>query len=265
MCVKAAILAVVPVLIVFIGCDPDNEGIIDPSLAVPFIVSADLTPEEINTDTILVHGEARPDDTLQLMWSVEAEIDGRNSPAFTVRFKVHEERSASPLNEGVLGEIKGENPGIVTIAGRPAAVIPRSTVGTLTITVFAETSDGLLSNQKKKSVTVFRANRPPVITRVEAPDTIDTSQIQNEMRVVMTAFVDDPDGVDDVIRVETINRQPDGVTVGPFELTKNEPGVFSIEFTITPDAKKGTHRFEFRAFDRMNEPSDVYIHEIVIQ
>ncbi|GEM_PF-1892357 len=246
------------------GCETESTDLIDPSYNTPFIKIFNLTPEFINTDTILVHNEIKPDDSLSIMWIIQAEVELRGSENPTLYYQLRDQNSPSSLKEGVLKEIDDSSIS-VNVGGHIELRTTRATVGTFTVTIYAETETGLLSNTMTRNSTVFRDNKAPVILEVTAPDTIDTAVIGEGISIVMTVFVDDPDGVEDVIRVQTTNTQPDGVKVGPFILEKTEPGIFNISFTITPDAKKGTHRFEFIAFDRFGEQSEPYIHNLEIK
>jgi len=246
------------------GCETESTDLIDPSHNTPFIKNFNLAPEFINTDTILVNNEIKPDDSLSIIWIIEAEVELRDSENPTLYYHLRDQNSPSSLKEGVLKQIDDSSISAI-VGGHIEFRTTRATVGTFTVTIYAETETGLLSNTMTRNSTVFRDNKAPVILEVTAPDTIDTAVIGEGISIVMNVFVDDPDGVEDVIRVQTTNTQPDGVKVGPFILEKTEPGIFSISFTITPDAKKGTHRFEFIAFDRFGEQSESYIHNLEIK
>lgn len=276
MCVKATIvrnatrdasLFFLISTIIFItntGCEIETKGVIDPPFDTPYIISFDLSPEEINTDTILVDGEVHPGDSLTLTMNIAAEIETRGAEDLSLYYRFKDDKSTRPLSEGVLTKLEHSLPA-VTVNENIDIGVARSTVGRFSITIRVETANGLSSNTVTRTVSVFRQNHPPHILNVEAPDTIDTAEIGDGTTIVVTVLADDPDGVDDVVRVQTINVQPDGNRVGPFILDKIEPGRFSISFEITPDAKKGIHRFEFIAFDRMNEQSETYIHELEIK
>lgn len=276
MCVKATIyrnavgdafrFILIPFVIFFYftGCETERGTVIDPSYDTPFILNLTISPEEINTDTILVNGDAHPADSITLVWDLSADIETRGAENLTLYYRIKDNASSLLLTEGVIEGLDHSSP-IIAVNDIIAARIARSNVGQFSITVNVETATGLHSNVMNRSVNIFRTNQPPEIINVEAPSVIDTQEIGEGAAITMTAFVDDPDGADDVIRVQTTNVQPDGQRVGPFELDKEEPGTFSIPFTITPDAKKGIHRFEFKAFDRMNEESELYVHELEIQ
>lgn len=246
------------------GCETENTDPIDPSYNTPFIKNFNLAPEFINTDTIHVNNEIKPEDSLSIIWIIEAEVELRGSENPSLYYRLRDRNSPSSLKEGVLEKID-DSLISANVGGHIELRTTRATVGTFTVTIYAETETGLLSNTMTRNSTVFRDNKAPVILEVTAPDTIDTAVIGEGITIVMTVFVDDPDGVEDVIRVQTTNTQPDGVKVGPFILEKTESGIFNISFTITPDAKKGTHRFEFIAFDRFGKQSEPYIHNLEIK
>jgi len=276
MCVKATIvrnascgafLVIIPVLLIFVltGCDTDREGVIDPSYTMPFILAFTISPEEINTDTILVNGDVSPDDEIVLPIDINAEIETRGADHITLHITLTGETSSTPIDEKTIPLEPGDTPEPLIINDQISTTLTRADVGTFSVSVYAETDEGLASNKLSKSLYIFRENSPPEIVSVEAPDTIDTAEIGDGTTLTMTATVDDPDGVDDVVRVQTTNTQPNGRRVGPFDLDKVEPGTFRISFEITPDAIKGTHLFEFVAFDRMGDSSEPYVHELEIK
>ncbi len=246
------------------GCETETKGVIDPSYNTPYILNFNLSPDEINTDTIHVNGESAPGDSVTLTVNITAEIKIRETENLNLYYRLKDNRSARPLSEGLITNID-HTPTVSTVNENLNIRIARSAVGQFSITIRVETGTGLSSNSITRTINVFRQNHPPEIISIDAPNTIDTAEIGDGISLTMTAHVDDPDGVDDVVRVQTTNVQPDGNRVGPFILDKIEPGIFSISFTITPDAKKGTHSFEFIAFDRLNEQSETFIHELEIK
>ncbi len=266
--VKAIYFLIVPIIIAlfsFSSCEVERQGIIDPSLDTPFINNVTISPEEINTDTIYVNGEIHPDDKITVSWIFTADIEPRGAQHLNLHYRLRGPDSATPVDEGIVEEISNTQNETIALSGTLEASIHRTVVGHHTITMFAETNEGHISNQISKSVQLVRENEPPEIVSVEAPDTIDTATIDDEEIISFIVNADDPDGVDDVVRVESYNIQPDGVRVNLPNLTKVTDGQFRIDIPFPSDAKLGTHKFHFTAFDRLGESSEEYIHNLVVK
>lgn len=263
----AFLFLIIPIflLLSLYGCDSTDTGIIDPSIDSPFIVSFKIFPEEIDTDSIFVSGGGQAGDSITVTWNYEAEIEPRGVSDMNVHYSIVNPQFARPIGEGIIEEIINIQTDIISLTGEITASVPRTVVGLQTISLYAKTTDGFTSNQFKKNVRLVRLNEPPEIINVEAPDTVDTATINNETTIIFRVFVDDPNGVDDVIRVSAYNVQPDNELRVIPDLTREVPGIFRIDIPFPSNAKLGTHRFHFRAYDRMNESSEEYIHEMVVK
>jgi hypothetical protein len=254
----------IPILLLFVlyGCSTEPSDIIDSTYNTPFILNFSVSPEEVNTDTILVNGTAHPADSITLSWTITADIAPRDAGHLLIFYRINDTKSTAPLNEGILAEIRDPVPS-VTISEDIGSRIARADVGRLSITLRAETPDGLSSNTLTRTTNVFRANRPPEIVSVDAPDTLI---VTGDTPFEITVITDDPDGVDDVVRVHFYYTNPNNVTnPAPISLNIVEPGIFRSGFRFDETNTKGTHKLEFQAFDRMNEGSEKYLHTIEIK
>ncbi len=245
------------------GCDTESRGIIDSSYDTPYLVNFNLSPQEINTDTILVNGEITPSDSLLIEWDVSVEIEPRGVTNLTIHYRLTGTLSSSPLLDTYIPVDNSDNAASIQVNNRIETKLARADVGTFMVTASVETGEGLSSNKRSKPVYIYRTNSPPEIISVNAPDTLVVTETVN---FEITVITNDPDGVDDVVRVHFMYTNPDGIqNPNPISLNKIEPGVFRSGFSFDETNTKGTHTFEFQAFDRMGEGSDVYLHTIEIQ
>jgi len=252
-------------LLILTGCDTETTGIIDPPLNTPFIQSIEITPDVINTDTIFVNGQTDPDETIPVRWQFHTIIETRETDALSLRYRIKSAHSTAPLGEGTIEDIDTIDTEIIELSGYIDVSIARSVVGEVGITIYAETREGYRSNHYTKNVRLIRQNQPPEIVHVEAPDTIDTATIEDETIISFIVFTEDPDGADDVVRVESYNIQPNNNRVNLPNLTKVTDGEFRIDIPFPSDAIRGTHRFHFTAFDRLGEASEQYVHNLLVK
>jgi hypothetical protein len=275
MCVKVAMnasrtAAYTAVLIVtaglsFTGCDSDPASAIDISYNIPFISDFTVVPDTVFIDTIPVNGTILQTDTVSVVWNFTSLVEPRGAEFLAIKYRIDESLTGIQVGEGIAFETSpsGESP--ISVNGAMTAEVPRMNVGSYTIRFFAETGSKLTGNVLTRPVMITHANEPPYIVSVEAPDTIDMSSLPAGAEIQIIVQADDPNGVDDVLRVRSYNIQPGGRRVDLPDLIRVEPGVFRIDISIPPDAFTGTHRFHFTAIDRMNESSEEYIHEIVVK
>lgn len=140
------------------------------------------------------------------------------------------------------------------------AEFPRGGVGKYTVLVYAVSEAGRVSNTLRGHINYVAEGGPPVILDVLAdPDTILVSQ---HTILVLTAVVDDPDGLENLNRVvvRTPNQQEfpmfdDGVSVGdPVAGDGRYTARFSGVNQATPNT---TQVFSFQAFDRTGLSSEI--------
>lgn len=274
MCVKATVLRnasleAFPILIISLfivlslsGCDSDRTGIIDPSYDTPYLEAFSLSPQEIITDTILVNGEVSPADTIPIEWDAAVDIEPRGVKDLIVHYRMTGTLSASSLMDVYIPVNNTGDEDSIHVGSRIGTHLPRSEAGTFTITASIITGEALSSNKLSKPVYIIRTNHPPEILHIDAPDTLIVTGTVN---FEITAYVDDPDGVDDVVLVHFMYTNPDGIqNPDPIPLNKIEPGIFRSGFSFDETNTKGTHTLEFQAFDRMGAESEIYVHTIEI-
>lgn len=120
-------------------------------------------------------------------------------------------------------------------------------------------------------------NVPPVIKNVQAPDTLNVPVIDT-LKIALSVDVSDADGPADLSFVFFNTFRPDGSpsSSNPFQLfddgnviangdlTKDD-GTYSRIIILPPGTSKGKYRFDFQAFDKSDEPSNLISHFMVVK
>jgi len=150
--------------------------------------------------------------------------------------------------------------------GRYVASVPlqfgRGQRGLYTVLVYAVDDDGLLSNQVRGLFELAGVGLgPPVIDAIDAP-----TEFQQPGRLQLIAEVSDPDGLEDIARVEVVFPEPFAAT---FELADDgrsagDETADDGRYTATFEGVQLPADFEtpyaldlvFRAFDRDGLASD---------
>jgi len=263
----------------FLGCEQISSPAIDPSASPPSLSQASMSVTAINTDTINVGPTRKSDDVLTIAMTVNAKLVlAPGQTAATVMMRIISPGTYATLatahlaDDGTGGDqIKGD--GIFTV--RTSFQLERVQIGVFTVEVSAVGRNDLRSNTFLLPLTVFRGNHPPLISAVEAPDTV---RLANESQVlVLRLRVTDEDGLGDIARVFFNSYRPDGSASGgnPFQMfddgsashgdEKAGDGVFGLLITLPPTTQPGTYRFEFQAVDRSNALSILHIHPITVK
>jgi hypothetical protein len=159
-------------------------------------------------------------------------------------------------------------------AGSLSFEIPRVTVGTFFVSVFAESDDGFQSTASIIPLTIFRGNHPPELSNLQAPDTV---KLNNDAQLLgVHVRVLDADGAAAIAKVVFKSFKPDGTpsSGNPFLLFDDGlsnhgdqvsgDGIYSLTITLPPTTPIGTYRFEFQAFDRSGAGSTIVIHTITV-
>lgn len=140
----------------------------------------------------------------------------------------------------------------------------------------AEGDGGFRSNSIILPLRIVRLNRPPVLSDLQAPDTVTLGSQEQHIRLRVNAV--DPDGQEDIQRVFFNSFLPDGrpSSNNPFQLFDNGDlqgngdetkgdSVYSAIIKLPPNTATGTYRFEFQAFDRLNEGSNIITHRLTVK
>jgi hypothetical protein len=278
---------IIPILLIIPGCDQRPDSIIDPSGKQPNLVSVVLTTTAFNTDTILVHGQKNSTDQLILTVQFRATI---GVPATSIRafhYTVTSTPSGNTVTSGdiILADMERWQLELITnpftLTKSFPLPIQRIDVGTFTVEISAIDVSGLESDVFIAPVSIVRLNRPPQISSLEAPDTV---QLPLDSVVFMLALqVSDPDGPADIRTVRFTSILPDGKpsSSGPIEMFDDGSrtylgeyssgdvvagdGIYSRKVLLQSTAAKGIYTFSFIAIDRSSDTSNVITHTILVQ
>ncbi len=245
-------------LLVFIaGCDT-TPGPADLAGKAPVVSNLSFTPDNILVDTlpdgVVVDGIARFDVTV----SVDAnDADGDLDRVFIVVL--------SPIVTDVaLSQTTIEAPGNGALQATITLAIPVSDVGLYAIKVTASDTAGRLSNQVIGQLEFDATGGPPVIEEIDIPDRI-TRPAPGEpgIQVPIVATVSDPDGLDNVLRVEvsvngavTLQLCDDGSSgvcnsgFGASGDSVSGDGKFTLTIQLDATNGAGVNTFVFTAIDR---------------
>jgi len=267
-------------LLAFGGCEKKTGSVVDSVGHPPVLLQADINPSSINSDSINIGGTRNPDDVLSFSTTIAARVTASSdNPVSYVRFSVKDPLSIQIVSEGELSDngagvdrTKGDS----LFTGKATFQIKRVEIGVFMVEIHAEALNGFQSNTVVAPLTVFRGNRPPSLSSLEAPDTL---KLANQTQLLTLRIrATDPDGLSDVARVIFNTYKPDGSASSgnPFQmyddgavethgdLTAGD-GIYSLIITLPSTTQTGIYRFEFQAFDRSNAASATFIHPVLVR
>jgi hypothetical protein len=276
----ARLLCFVAALAVLGGCERDESSVIDSAGTPPILLQLSLSPSTVNTDSINIGSSRKPEDVLPISVSVTAQLDPATmSRIAAVRYALTNSDGTASIASGELldnGQGVDVSKGDGFYSGTVTFQIKRVEVGAYRILVDAEADNGFESNTIVAPLFVYRGNRPPTLSILQAADTVRLGNQSQQLTLRVSA--DDPDGLADIIRVILNSSKPDGSpsSGNPFQLfddgsaadhgdERAGDGIYSLIVTLPPATQTGTYRFEFQAFDRSNEGSNIVIHRITIK
>jgi hypothetical protein len=260
------------------GCERRESTIIDTQGQTPLLAQVIVSPSSINSDTINVGSSRKPEDTLSLSTTITAHVDQMaGNPISAVRFSLKNPDNNEAISQGALlddgnGADQRRNDGIYS--GKAEFQIERVVIGVFQVEVTAEGSNGFQSNTVIAPLTVYRGNHPPVISAIQAPDTVHLGS--QDQLLVLHVSADDPDGLADLARVILNSYLPDGSPSkqNPIPMyddgspdhgdTIAGDGIFSLIIQLSYTTPTGTYKFVFQAFDRSNVGSSTIVHTVTV-
>ena len=262
----------VSIVLLFGSCEKKDNSLVNSTGTPPLLTQVSLSPSQINSDTINVGSIRQPDDLLTITTTIVARVQSNFLPPPSVIYSVSSTDSLQIVSQGALlddGMVPDQSKGDGLFTAKASFQIRRVQVGKYVVQVNAESPDGYRSNTIIAPLAVVRGNHPPVISNLVAPDSI---KLGNQSQVLLlTVSASDPDGLSDVAKLVFNSYKPDSSASGgnPFIMyddglashgdEKARDGVFSLLISLPPNTQTGTYRFEFQAFDRSNEPSNIII------
>jgi hypothetical protein len=240
----------------------------------PTILSATINPNSINTDTVNVGSEKKPDDLLPLRFSAYTRVVApAGGQVVVVRAVLFRENSSFPivsseLADGGTGADSTKGDGVFSASVNFS--IQRSEVGALQVEFTANSESGYQSNTFILPLLIIRGNHSPILSNLQAPDTLRLSSLPSSL--LLTIRTSDQDGLADIRQVIFNSFLPDGrgASQNPFQMFDNGTngditagdGIYSLR--ITTPTSPGQYRFEFQAADRSNAASAILIHTITV-
>jgi len=258
------------IIMLFYSCERENLNVIDVNFANPPIIKfAKIEPNEINLDTILVGAEKNPEDTLKIKFKATAIVydkDGQGDIDETFCYAIN------PLRGITLVQIKLNKINDSTFYGEPEFKIKRKESGIYQVRIFSIDKNNFTSNEFYFNLNLYRGNRPPIISDLNAPDTV-ILQTQTVL-IKITVKATDLDGDNDIKAVYFSSFKPDGSpsSGNPFQMyddgnasgisgdERAGDGIYSIIIQLPPNTQKGTYRFEFQAIDKAGAVSNTITH-----
>jgi hypothetical protein len=278
---KISILFIIPLSLLLIPCcEKDSSSVIDSSGNPPILVNGNFSLTVVNTDTINIGPERKPDDLLNIHGIATVKvIQNQGEPALgSVTCSIYKDLSDSPYGEGVLVD-NGVSPDIVAndslYSGYVYFQIYRVEIGSFWITITSESSSGYISNTLLLPFQVTRLNHPPVISNLTAADTLRLGALHR-----LTLQVDDADGQSDIFSVGYLSLKPngtyanegklipmfdDGIPDFPHGDAVANDGIYTYTSDVFLYAEVGTYRYTFYAIDRSGAYSDSIVHFMVIR
>lgn len=253
-----------------LGCDKNFNTVIDSTGDSPIISDAILSQYIINTDTINIGPERKPDDFLGIQISAFTNVHCSNyqNQIGSVRFMVQDDLSSDPLGEGTL-QNNGIRPDLSATdsiySGYVTFQMKRVFIGKLIVTFWSENQSGYKSNSLLVPLQIARQNRPPLITIIYVPSSISASA-QTPFLVEVKAV--DPDGQSDISKVLMINSN----TKKYFSLNDSgiegdnvaSDSIYSQYFRTDQNQLLGSYPFAFVAIDRSKDSSNVITRIITV-
>lgn len=269
-------------LVAFIGCQIDDNAVVDPFHLPPYLSRLNVSPSLINTDTMNVGPQRLPTDQLTISVSASAQVSDPEglTDVGDVTLSIFKPQSQVLARRAQLQD-DGKPPDAAArdgiFSGLTSFVISRSEIGDFKVEVLASDKANLTSNSMSTSITVVRLNRAPVLSDLKAPDSVSVGT--STVLLKLSVRADDPDGQSDVQKIFFNSFKPDGTlsSGSPFQMlddgdvngqsgdvTKGD-GIYSLVVQLPPGTTKGSYRFEFQATDRSGAASSVLIHTITVR
>jgi len=264
------------------SCEKESTNPLDVSLNQPYISRILVSPDNIDTDTILVNGEIHPNDNLTITTTVGAKITVGEDPNIigAVHVQFYFPGSSSSIMRGQLTQT--DPPASVTLlpnevyySATVSFRLSRVKVGYLYARVELENTNSVGSNSSSHRLFIHRASRAPYLYDLQVPDTILLPPT-GWREYFFTVKANDSDGLADIDVVyfrnldspTDTNKQyflyDDGIQAGTkYDLVAND-SVFSCKISVPSTQTPMTYHFSFEALDQLESPSNRIVVPIVV-
>jgi hypothetical protein len=253
----------VALIIIFLsGCEKRYDTVVDSVGIAPVLSDARFSLSVVNTDTINIGTERRPDDQLTIrgIASVRVAHSEDIKEIKTVGCSIVKVQSSSSNGDGILhddGIFPDQIANDSTYSGYVDFQILRVDVGEYWITFWSENSSGYIYHQGQHyqsdiallPLTIIRSNRPPIISNLFAPNTVS---LLNTPTFSISLKVLDPDGPEDIKSV--LRFTPSGKIL---QLHAVNDSIYTETVEMNPPPSIGLYLFRFCAVDRSNDTSNI--------
>ena len=250
---------------VFAGCD-SGPGVVDPDGRSPVVADLTFSPTMVSS--------GGTNEIVEAALTVQVDASDPDGDLEAVFFIVQ-----SPVpGENPVGTAELEASGDGRYSADLTLELPRGLAGTFPVVAFAADAEGRMSNRAVGTLVVEGGAEPPVITDIGLPETVQRpAQGEPPVTITITATVEDPDGLGNVLRVETVVNGAmlllcdDGGSgtcnpgFGSSGDAEAGDGVFTLTIQIESSNVVGDYDFVFTAFDRAGLESDPVIRTLRVE
>jgi hypothetical protein len=255
------------------GCEKNEGDIIDSSILVPYISRAEIDPDTVDTDSIDVGPQRLPEDILPITISAESYFVDQIRPSIAT-LSVLSSDGSETLATGEMSPTGTIDPQWgQKYSTALTFTIQRTLIGKLQVEFSGTGDDGSTSNLVRIPLSIVRLNQPPVLSNLQAPDSVMLESIEQFLLLEVDAI--DPDGQADIRSVVFNSTQPNGTpsTGNPFAMyddgsngdVLSDDGTYSLLVILPPTTTPGTYRFDFQAVDRSDSLSIPIVHFITVK
>ena len=276
------LIAASTLAVLYSACEKKDTSVIDSLGSPPFIVAASLSPSIVNLDTI-------PQSIAYVQLSVNARIMHQNgsSGISQVSYSLSDETASQSLAVGQLFD-NGTPPdlraGDSVFTAQISLPVQSLPVGKYFCQIVAQSQHGYTSSTLLLPLIIGRQlNHPPILSNLQAPDTIILGGQSQQFKVMVKAT--DPDGQSDMAKVFFHSYKPDGTATNggnpflmyddgsdkilfPPDLTSGDAvkgnSIYTLTVIVDTSNAKGSYRFEFLAQDRSNAFSQKLTKNILV-
>jgi len=256
-------------LLLLTSCEKQDPLIIDTIGVPPQLISLSVTPSTVNSDTINIGSERRPEDILSFSLQIYAKIvhPYMQSQIESAEFSFFRSKREQTISSGLLYD-NGLASDAIANDSIFSALIQftrlRSDIGVFIIEATALDREGYSGNSIRIPFILERLNRPPSLANLVAPDTVFLS---SQSSFLISVVASDPDGLEDVISVT--RTTPSNMVLflndeGVNGDALGGDGVFTELVSLSPPPLPGPYTFRFQALDRSNAPSTIITKTVVV-
>jgi hypothetical protein len=272
---------VILILLLLPCCENKQNTVIDSTGNAPIIAQTTFSLSVINTDTMNVGPERKPNDILTIRGIASAKVthvEGKKEIKL-VNCYVMRDPSSSSIGSSTLHD-DGVEPDITEndsiFSGYVNFQIIRVEVGIFCLQFSSENYNSFKSNSFFTTLQIVRLNHPPFLSNLQTDSLVSIGGVDHILQIRIAAS--DSDGQSDIQKVFFNSFKPDGSPAigNPFlmlddgdpygtsgDLTLGD-GTYGLKVILLRTTTPGTYRFEFHATDRSLESSNPIIKNIVI-